>query len=293
MKSSNLVFVSLACLAFQIHQCHSSKADRPEQPGQKPICKDWKLIAGADLIVKAKLHLCRKEIELLKKKNQYDYAMVPFDIIAVAKGPANCKTASIRYYLGSNSNCPTPSLIVSLNNKEAILFLKGVESRSTNTLYFAGHTPAALTEYEEATYDEVQKEVEQQGTILQKYDTKPLLRGDSMYEQVKQLVDKLTEEKTETPAWEKLVSLPQTSVPALIRAMKDDRKLAFSNVAIPTAHSGFESIAHYGPTTVMEAISILLVYKTDAGFDYADNVTSDQQRDSNINKWKIWGWYSL
>ena len=70
--------------------------------------------------------------------------------------------------------------------------------------------------------------------------------------------------------------------------MDDRRPLALSQITVPTAPGGFEGLAHYKPTEIIDFISLVVALKVHEGFGSLPNGGTAQARSRVVDGWRVW-----
>jgi hypothetical protein len=88
------------------------------------------------------------------------------------------------------------------------------------------------------------------------------------------------------------MKLDKVQLIALVKFMDDTRSLNNMQISIDMPLSGVESIAHYSPPTVLDALSLLLNHKSGANLRCLFSGGSADERKETLESWKIWAVYS-
>ncbi len=263
-------------------------------PGKHPSRKDWKVIAEADLIAIGKLSAPLNAIKSLQSAKKCDYVNVRLDPDVVVKGTGGTASITVRYYVGPPDSAPySPNLkiLTKLNGKKVITLLLHSDESDCVGYYFVDDSSRSLRSFDTHDFLSVKQEVAKQKEVIQHFQELPPCKKDASDSRVRELLEQITAEKTQDQAWDKLMALKKDSVPALIRAMDDARALAHPAVELRNPPNFFESVSHYGPVTILDAVSILLNQKTMDGVT-TSNGGSDTERRACVRFWKIWAFYN-
>jgi len=112
---------------------------------------------------------------------------------------------------------------------------------------------------------------------------------DSLYAQVRALIDQATQSKTEAKAFRELQTLGTNAVPFLVGHLNDMRPLPISEIELSNhADDAFEGLAHYKPTVVHDALAAILNQLTGQSFVFVYNGATTADRKSNTILWQEW-----
>ncbi|MBS1989370.1 MAG: hypothetical protein JSS83_02570 [Cyanobacteria bacterium SZAS LIN-3] len=297
MNLSRLKSTRFSILLLCLFVIYPASGVASEQPRRLPIRHDWLQIANADLVAKGRLNAPIKTIKAMRSSKKWDYIDLRVTILEIAKGIGRENQLKVRYFVGPAGESPySPTLLdlTRLNGKEITLLLTQVEGPSDcSGYYFLDRSASGLRAFDRGDFVSVKKEVAQQKEIVKHFQECSVALKEDKDRGVRLLLDQLTNAGTQESAWKKLLKLPRSSVPALIRTMDDERPLANSHVELPNPPTFFESVAHYGPETVFDAVSILLSDKTMSGVRSVSSHGYDKERRISLEAWRIWAYYKL
>ncbi|QWT21238.1 hypothetical protein KPL74_04370 [Bacillus sp. NP157] len=112
---------------------------------------------------------------------------------------------------------------------------------------------------------------------------------DPMAAKVRRLVDDTTHERREAQAFASLEQLGPPAVPYIVGQLGDMRKLPIEQIDLANhAPDAFESIRHYGPQVVHDALAAILNQVTGQHFGFVYNGATDAQRADNRQQWVTW-----
>jgi len=289
------IYARLACAVLLMSLTGINLAPALGLPSKKPLSKDWQLIAASNIIARAKIDAPLKIINKMQASKNSDYINLRVTIHELAKGEVEKTPLTVREYLGFDWFARRPSAMGKLIGKEVLVFLFYVDEPGSEGIYFAGQNLAAVRTFDKQVLQTVKREVMNQRQIVEHFQEFPIANADSSDKSVRALLSQLTVEKTHEEAWTNLLKLPNSSAAALIRAMDDERLMGHFEIEIPVPPGPhrFEEIAHYGPKTILDAVSILLEDKTTGSFGQISNGGSERERHTVLNAWKVWAYYNL
>ena len=261
------------------------------ESSRKPASAQWELIAQSDLVARGQLSVPVAAIRRSIQSKKYYYVDLKVRVVEAYKGAKSDTPLTVRYYTEPKSYSPDASTLFAVNQKDVFVFLLKVDNPGIAGYYCAGYTPNAISKFKSEDESLLKKEIEVQKKIAVDFESLDVGKADSSDKSVRQLLDQLTKSSTQKAAWEKLLELPKSALPAVIRAMKDQRALGNSYAYIPNPPGFFESIAQYGPGCVLDAAAILLNYKTGTSFHQTINGGTEREREAEVNGWRVWSYY--
>lgn len=106
-------------------------------------------------------------------------------------------------------------------------------------------------------------------------------------ERVGVLIERMTNAKTEQEAFSDLEALGCPAVPAIIRRMDDRRALPDSRISLRNkSPKAFETLRHYGPVEVVDALAAILNQLTGQDFGFIYNGATSEERTSTVEGWR-------
>jgi hypothetical protein len=112
---------------------------------------------------------------------------------------------------------------------------------------------------------------------------------DRMAANVTSLVNQATNAKTETDAFKALESLGAAGVPYIVAHLGDVRPLPVQAMSLENkSPKAFESLRHYGPKVVHDALSAILNQITGESFEFVYNGASVEARQRDSKAWRAW-----
>jgi hypothetical protein len=264
-------------------------------PSAKPLSKDWHLVAASNIIAGAKINAPLKTLRKLQESKESAYINLQLTLHEPAKGKVEKSPIFVREYEGFQGLAGRPGSITKLIGKDVLVFLIFVDDSDGAGIYFTSDGPSTMRSFNKQDLLKIKREVANQNYIVQHFKEFSIAKENHSDKEVRTLLSQLTVAKTQDEAWQKLLKLPRSSVPALIRALDDNRTLGHPQIEIPVppGPQRFEEIAHYGPQIILDAISILLDDKTNTSFGKIYNGGSTRERQTVSNAWKVWAYYNL
>ncbi len=249
------------------------------------------MIAVADVVARGKLNVSQNALEALKSSNKNQYLELGLDDVVSVKGTDMVPPNVIHYYLGGGPDSPSKNAIIDSNGKSVTVFLVYCEDPNATGFHFVRFSPSAVRPFDEHEFLAIEQEVAKEKQVAESAQT-AARSPDTWDNQVRKLLYELTVRQTQESAWKQLLKMPEESIPALIRAMSDSRKLADPWVVVPTNGSSFEALAHYSPKTVLEAVSILLNNKVNGGLRPITSWDTEKEKHTILNAWRVWAYYN-
>ena len=104
------------------------------------------------------------------------------------------------------------------------------------------------------------------------------------------LVEKLLDSpRAQQDTFESLVELGSESIPALVGRLDDDRELLGQQLSVSSSRfPSYENVAHYGPQTVHDALSLVLNGISHQSFIFVYNGSNRLERSENSRAWRVW-----
>ncbi|MBZ0111372.1 MAG: hypothetical protein K8J08_02820 [Thermoanaerobaculia bacterium] len=87
-------------------------------------------------------------------------------------------------------------------------------------------------------------------------------------------------------AFDRLMALGCSAVPAIVGALPDDRDLTIRYIRITNSPEVFEAVAQYGPEKVTDALVAVLGYLTEQHFGFIHNGASPEDRATTVAAWR-------
>jgi hypothetical protein len=288
-----IVFARLVSIALLMSLACICAVPAFALPSTKPLSKDWQLVAKSDIVAWAKINTRWQDLDIEKAKKS-GYFSLSAAVVDLAKGKS-VSPINVREPISLDWFATGPSSKRQLITKEVLVFLHFVDEFNPHQIYFTDGSAVSLRAFNSYDLRQIKSEVANQSQIVEHFKEFPLARVNSSDEEVRTLLTQLTVKQTQDDAWEKLLRLPKSSIPALVRAMDDRRALASPAIVIPTKPGPrqFEALAHYGPKIILDAVSILLNDKADCNFGQIYNGGSERERQTVLNAWKVWAYYNL
>ena len=291
------LFVGYALCLPLINQTATADANKTasavSSPQKTPYYRNWRLVAGADLIVQGKLRVPVLALKAATKAKRDEYIALQLDVAHVLKGPSGEKTLNIQFYTASGSYGIPVNKVVSLNGKEVTAFITASDGRYLpGGLYFAGYTPDTLASSSRWLTQHVADEVSNQKRI-QSYFARPSgFKNTLLDAKVKKLIEGMSNKKTQSRSFAELEALGKGAVPATIRWMNNRRPLAVPYISLRNdSPQAFEAVRQYGPKLTVDALAAILNQVTGESFGFIYNGASETERQREVNGWRTYLYY--
>jgi len=295
MRLSSNVYTRLKCAALLVSLTSFNLAPAFGLPSKNPLSKDWQLVAESNIVARAKIVGDLKKINEMQASKKSDDINLLVAVHEPVKGKVEKNLLTVSEYLGFDWFARRPSAMGKLVGTEVVVFLVYVDDKSGKGIYFTNRGSSNVRPFNKEDLLKLKSEVANQTYIVEHFKEFPIAKQNPSDKKVRSLLSQLTVDKTQDEAWEKLLKLPRSDTPALIRAMDDNRTLGHPQISIPNPPGPhrFEEIAHYGPKTILDAVSILLGNKTTTSFGQIYNGGSERERQTVLNAWRVWAYYNL
>lgn len=260
-----------------------------------PAYSNWRLVAQSNLVVRGRLIVPVKTVRSFLKSKKRDYLILRLQVHQVIKGTSSQKLLAIRVFSVPASYDPSLQTILSLHQKNVLAMIVQTDgSFAAGQLFFAGYSRDALQLDAPALSRRVQKEVQNQNRIAQKFSLLPVAQPDALHSKVKSLIEAMVHEKTEEQAFAQLESLGVQAVPSTIRLMNDVRRLPIPRIVLRNKAPGaFEGERQYAPLVVVDALQDILNQLTGESFGDTGIGVSARERQRGINGWRVFLHYKL
>jgi hypothetical protein len=219
------------------------------------------LAAKSDLIVTGTLQVPIQEIQQSVSSGMHKYVKIDVTCDRALKGLAP-ETARVTWFTESRPGAPSPSRIIELDGKRAVLFLTDLRvkdaTRPREEIRFAGDTPRALSDADPRLLKKVRQVLSMRGDMLAQFDALFPPAKEPLYAKVKELVDATTRADTQMSAFRDLEALGPKGVPAIVMFLDDPRKLGVPEITLKNPPGHWEGLRHYAPRTVGDALHFIL-----------------------------------
>lgn len=236
------------------------------------------------------MELSKNTIAKLNSSPDYSEFLLPLKVISSAKGTLVSKKITVHYTPNSSIYVPSAKVLANSNRQRLIAFLRSTEK--ANEFYFVGNHCSVIYPFANTQWLESTKEVKKQQNAIGAFSKAKFVKTNASDALVKQLLDNLTIKAKQDQAWDKLMKLKEDQLPFLVKYMNDTRPLNNFNIAIELPAPAFESIVHYSPPTVLDAVSILLNHKAQVNLRCLPAGGSAAERTATLESWEIWAVYS-
>ncbi len=250
----------------------------------------WERVASADVIVQGELDLSNDTIAKLNSSSDYSEFLLPLKVISSAKGKLVSKKITVHYAPNSSIYAPSAKALANSNRQRLIAFLRS--TKESNEFYFVGNHCSVIYPFANSKWLETTEEVKKQQNAIGAFSKTTFAKTNASDALVKQLLDNLTIKAKQEQAWDKLMKLKEDQLPVLVKYMNDTRSLNNFNIAIELPAPAIESIVHYSPPTVLDAVSILLNHKAQVNLRCLPAGGSAAARKATLESWEIWAVYS-
>lgn len=247
------------------------------EPSVKPLYQHWEVVARADLVAKAKLHVPIEALrESIRAKKKNDFIKLRADVVEPAKGHFPSQPVLVRYYTGPSESLPSASFLEEHNGDEVVLFLRELAGEDS----FADRSPHSAVPFSNDEFSKIAAEVKNQEEIVQTFDQLSVGKATPTDTKVGELLEGLARKQTQEAAWAQLLKLGRQDVPAIVRAMNHHKSVPPFDAYVPNlASDAFEKYRHRSAGSVGDAASILLEHITGESFD--------------MNGWRVWCAYNF
>jgi len=241
----------------------------------------------ASLIASGTLNVPALSIRTNVASSIYEEVQCTLEVDHVLKGKAVTNIA-VTYYTKPRDHSPRPDVLVSLNGKKALLFLRQSADSATPEYYFAERVDA-LQEAEPQTVNRVKAEVEEQQRILSHFAALFPPERSRLYYPVKNLIDATLSKSTQRDALLQLEAIGPKAVPSIILLMDDRRTLAVRAIELKnTGPDSWEDSRYYRPELVVDALAAILNQITGEHFGFSYNGGSETERRHEVDAWRLY-----
>lgn len=247
-----------------------------QNPERKPFSAYWQDIASSNLIIRGRF--TQSHSKHLNDKSQKSLTIIPLETL---KGMEE-KQIEIEQTIELNG------ISERFGNMEVIAFLVHIQNERTNGFYLIDSSPTSVMPLNELQLNLVRKEILNQKLINESYPNLSISKPDKLDITVKQLLNGLTNSDTQEDCWMKLLNMDSKAIPALIRAMDDNRALAPGHY-IYFAHGNH---FNYAPIIIQDAVSIILNKLTRISFHTTMNGGTAKERKLDLSGWRVWLYYN-
>lgn len=245
------------------------------------------LIAQSHIITTGTLKVPVDQIQSHIKTNHHDYIDLVLNNAVMLKGAAS-STLTVRWHTKTKDYAPSPEQIIALNGKNALLFLVIVEEDSVKGFYFAGYTPKAAANPDNALIEKVNTEISEQKQMLRTFAETLPPASEPLFLKIKKLIDATTRKNAQKKAFTQLEELGEKAVPAIIMLMDDRRDLAIPAISLRNkSPEAWEASRHYGPTKIVDAMEAILNQITGYSFGNICNGGTERERQATVDGWRI------
>lgn len=291
------IVLSAACSAGATQHTASEHLPKKTCPAPYITPEISELVAASQLILIATARVPRAELLDAARSPSPDYLNIPLTRVEYLKGSPSKATVVLRAYPKDRPYAPSNAALLAAANAPNIFFLLQVDDGPAG-LYFAGNTSAALQPASPDTTEAVRREIARQRRILDNWRSDPTL---PYYDEVGRLIAKLTsiertgqrgteaELQAQQEVFRRLEALGEAAVPAIVAHMDDRRALAFHQISLVNHDpNAWESMRHYRPELVVDALAAILNEITGKSFGHIYNGGSEGERRAAVNGWRIY-----
>lgn len=277
--------LSLSILFVLTLLCPSGAQAEAEKP--YPF---WQLVAKSYLIVEGKINVPVAAIRNAEQNGDHDFVVVKVKMSKALKGNLKSEDFNFRYYTDTEQyGGVSRKKIISLSGKPVVLFLQKVKEK----YYLAAYVPETLQPASAMLAARVRKEVDLQEKLIQASDSYAdghvLPKESELQSLVELMIDKRMDPAGAQTVYEAVIALGKKAVPTIIKYMDDRRKLTIPKITLdpwwPDAHEG---LVHYGPETVTDVLSIVLMALTNEDLTAIYNGGTELERAEAVRIWKIY-----
>ena len=244
-----------------------------------------RLVRESEAILVATPRVPAKRLKAAMLKSSPDYIDIPLDQPSNLKGEADRGPLILKVYPKRTTYMPSPERLLALSGKPALLFVTHVDQGPIG-LYFQ-QFPEALQDATPKETSAVRAEIARQGSRSTAW------RADASvphFDDVRILLTQLptATRDQQTQIFGKLESFGAAGAPAIIAQMDDRRPLTHREIALENHDpKAFESLRHYGPKLVVDALDAILNQITGYGASIV-NGGSERQRRSTVASWRAY-----
>jgi hypothetical protein len=271
--------------AVVLTACMLPAASFGQPPSPSPLDPEWRLVAEADLIVRARLEAPKVQLERAIQTGKGDHELLTLHVAEVVKGPPGIRTVQCAYWTGPQSYMPSPTDVLALDGREVLAFVhRG----------FLLQAKGAIRRVEPGKAEQLRKEALNQRAIAKDFARLPAARPDEFEGTVRRLINKMLAEGTQQQAVYELQRLDRRAAPSVIRQMDDRRTLPDKHTQFINTHPhGFEGILHYSPKVVVDALATVLGDLTDESFGQIYNGGTEDERRQVVDAWRVYLHYHM
>jgi hypothetical protein len=272
------VIIALTCLDIAF-----SKSQNPQI--------SWQLVAKSHTILSGTLKVPIQDIKSALSSGSHKYIVVEIAPKQLIKGKLGEEIPSVRYYTQPRDYAPRPESVIALDGREAIIFLVYSDDPYAKGFYFSGSTPKVLQPFDSKTFNEIKKEVDNQYEVLRNFEKRFSPEKDKLFPKVKRLVESTLDPEKEHVSFKELERLAMKGVPSIIILLDDRRPLPNKYISLKNALDQWESVRHYSPELVVDALAAILNQITGESFGFIYNGGSERERRETVNGWRIYLYY--
>jgi hypothetical protein len=275
-----------------IGRLHPAYESSPSAACVRPALPEMSdLVAASDLILVATLHVDGERLAAAARSANPDYIRVRLTSVRPLKGVPPQADPVLTVYPQDRPYAPSNAALAAASDRPSIFFLTQVDVGPVG-LYFAGYSRASLQPAEQSRVDAIAGEIARQRRILENWRPDPAAQHDR---EVARLIQELVSVASsngisaQQDIFQRIEALGEPAVPAIIAHMDDRRRLAFRQISLAN-HSAdaFESMRHYGPELVVDALDALLNQITGKSFGNIMNGGSERDRRAAVDGWRIY-----
>lgn len=235
------------------------------QPSLKPLYKHWEMVAKSNLVARVRLRVPLSEMRASVAAHQrYARVQLRMDVQEPVKGHFPPPDLTVRFETGASAHHPSAAFVEEIDGQEVIIFLRVW----TGGASFTDEGPDAVLPFSADAFSQIEAEVKNQAEIVEHFDDLPAGQAQSGDVNVRKLFDALTIKSTQEAAWGQLLRLSRRDAPAVVRLLKDQRRIPAFAAPIPNqAPDAFEEFRQLGASSVHEAASNILEHLTGMSFE--------------------------
>lgn len=209
---------------------------------------------------------------------------VPVQVTRVYKGELEAPIVHL-YQPNGAFNVPNDGSTAQVQSREWLFPLSRLAWLPTDTLMLAH--PSFVYSWTPSRHEALEQELAWQLRVTHAGFGLPSRAEVDHYARVGALIREMGSESTARRAYEALISLGPDAVPAIILQMDDRRRFPPGRIMVPNS-SGYESIAHYGPKLIVEALAAILSRLSDRSFNMIYNGGTDEQHVHEVACWRVY-----
>ncbi|MDP1588332.1 MAG: hypothetical protein Q8M07_11345, partial [Prosthecobacter sp.] len=238
----------------------------------------WSILASSDIVAIG-------DLRFDAVKGTDEYVTLEFSPKKVLKSavPAD-RILKVQFYDHKATHAGIIRHFNQLTKKPALVTLVQVDDPVVKGLYFTGDFRDSVRDPDPGIEREIEQELHLQEKIAHDFAPDSTLPH---YKTVEGLLESIRDAVSQQTAFTKLEGLGKEGVPAIISQMDDFRDLPNPAISLKNRPGHWESVRHYGPEKVVDALAAILNQLTHSNYRSIHNGGSDRERRACINAWRV------